>query len=438
MKLGNMRSADKAFHANLMGRFVMKRFFLLLFLTLLAVVGFLAWAVVDREPLVQRGTAISPAIVPVGRDLLRANDPRKQKAGENRRLTLPINVVDEAFNHWLARTPTMRGAVVMSGDHAEIRITRQLPANLFANLRVRIKSGPQGPAIAGGALGALALPGCVIDRVLEQAAEWKGHGDDLKLARSALRDIAFDPANGVAIISYEWTPEILNRARLMSVSKADRLRLADAHERLAALLVSAKPGTPLGAILWPLMADTGEERWERRRAALMVLGFYLGDKTLIGLMPEAKTWRALPKPCIELTLNGRGDTAQHFAVSAAITAWAGSPLADAVGVSKELEDAKTNSGFSFADLAADESGKRFGQMVVARAPHLDVIMADSLVNQLAERQLVPDQAGLPEHLSDADFKTRYGDTSSPAYQEVAAEINRRIGTLSVYQTSQEK
>ena len=54
-----------------------------------------------------------------------------------------------------------------------------------------------------------------------------------------------------------------------------------------------------------------------------------------------------------MLLAGRQDLAKHFAISAAISAHSGAPLADAIGLYKELEDARGGSGFSFDDLAAE-------------------------------------------------------------------------------------
>jgi uncharacterized protein YfiM (DUF2279 family) len=65
-------------------------------------------------------------------------------------------------------------------------------------------------------------------------------------------------------------------------------------------------------------------------------------------------------------LLGRYDSAQHFVISAALAAWAGEPAANAIGVYKEIDDSRRGSGFSFADLAADRAGTRFGEVLAWR------------------------------------------------------------------------
>ena len=66
-----------------------------------------------------------------------------------------------------------------------------------------------------------------------------------------------------------------------------------------------------------------------------------------------------------VTLQQRWDYPLHFLISALVAAEAGTPLADAVGLWKELTDARRGgSGFSFEDLAADRAGTRFGELAI--------------------------------------------------------------------------
>ena len=84
------------------------------------------------------------------------------------------------------------------------------------------------------------------------------------------------------------------------------------------------------------------------------------------MVPEAHDWPH-PRP-LRVTLRQRQDFTLHFLISAVIAAEAGTPLADAVGLWKELADARRGgSGFSFNDLAADRAGTRFGERAVRDA-----------------------------------------------------------------------
>lgn len=111
-----------------------------------------------------------------------------------------------------------------------------------------------------------------------------------------------------------------------------------------------------------------------------------------------------------------------------IAAEAGTPLADAVGLWKELDDTRRGgSGFSFADLAADRAGTRLGEAAVGDARRLQAALADA-----DEPDFMPDVAALPEFLSAREFVARYGGVGAPAYERQTAEIESRIDALPLW------
>jgi hypothetical protein len=118
----------------------------------------------------------------------------------------------------------------------------------------------------------------------------------------------------------------------------------------------------------------------------------------------------------------------HYLISAALAAEAGGPFADAVGVFKEVLDARGASGFSFNDLAADRAGTRFG-LLARRSPAL---VQARLAAELRDEDLLPDIRDLPESLRPAEFTARYGAIGSPAYQRLLADIEARLDRLPLY------
>jgi hypothetical protein len=51
---------------------------------------------------------------------------------------------------------------------------------------------------------------------------------------------------------------------------------------------------------------------------------------------------------------------------------------------------------------------------------------------LVEADFMPPARDLPEGLSEAEFKRRYGSVDSPRYREVAERIEQRLGALALY------
>lgn len=63
-------------------------------------------------------------------------------------------------------------------------------------------------------------------------------------------------------------------------------------------------------------------------------------------------------------LMGEQTFAMHFISSAAIAAYTDTVLSDAIGLYKELEDARSGSGFSFNDIAANRAGTSFAAKIM--------------------------------------------------------------------------
>ncbi len=158
-----------------------------------------------------------------------------------------------------------------------------------------------------------------------------------------------------------------------------------------------------------------------------MLTLHATQRRLDALVPAAAD--APWPPAQVLTLHGRHDFAQHFLISALVAAEAGSPLADAVGLWKEFDDLRPGgSGFSFADLAADRAGTRFGELALAAPRQLH----ERLPRGFADAALMPDARDLPEFLTQAEFARRYGGVGQPAFERLRAQIEARLDALALH------
>jgi hypothetical protein len=156
------------------------------------------------------------------------------------------------------------------------------------------------------------------------------------------------------------------------------------------------------------------------RAAILTLALLANNRGWASFMPAARDWTPI-RP-LRVTLFNREDFAMHFLVSAVLAIEGGGPLADAIGVDKELADARSGSGFSFNDIASDRAGTRFG-LLVAKDP---LRLQTALAQGLKERDFMPELADLPEYLREEDFIARYGGVGAPAYRQMMAEIEARL------------
>jgi hypothetical protein len=176
---------------------------------------------------------------------------------------------------------------------------------------------------------------------------------------------------------------------------------------------------------------------EAAPAFLLALGIALDDSDLLRSNLLTRTlWRKVEpdearKQRLAVlgspTLHGRHDLAQHFSVSAALTAVAGAQAAESAGLIKEMLDSRGGSGFSFADLSADFSGIAFARCLLDKPSRLAAIEKSFRIEDYA---ISP--RGLPEGLTAAEFEKQYGSLKDERFQRLQAEIRKRIDALRGY------
>jgi len=213
----------------------------------------------------------------------------------------------------------------------------------------------------------------------------------------------------------------------------ERLRIY--HLGIVDAVKQLPPTTSFADLVRPVMrlahARTGAANGaEETRAALIALALYANGWHPEMVVPEARDWpRAESRG---LLLRGRSDLTQHFALSAVIAAAAGTPIADAAGLYKELSDARRGSGFSFSDLAADRAGATFG-LAAAKSNDSARRLLDRIKGGLTEDDFMPAITGLPDNLPEAEFTRRFGGIGGAGYNSLAAEIDKRVAALALFQ-----
>ena len=176
---------------------------------------------------------------------------------------------------------------------------------------------------------------------------------------------------------------------------------------------------------------------EATPAFLLALGIALDDSPLLrtNLMTRG-LWRKVESDDArkqrlavlgEPTLHSRHDLAQHFSISAALTAVVGPRAAESAGILKEKLDSRGGSGFSFADLSADFAGIAFARLLLAKPERLADIEKSFRIDDYT---ISP--RGLPEGLTAAQFEKQYGSLTDERYLRVQEDIRKRIAALPGY------
>jgi hypothetical protein len=241
--------------------------------------------------------------------------------------------------------------------------------------------------------------------------------------------------NDINITYNHWKNEhSQQKGGIPFISKKAREQLFRYHTLLAenTQLSGAKTAT-LSEILLPLIrlaekhSINGDALAENRAVILVTTLHVLGIPPKM-LVPGATDW---PRPIRQrVTIDGRNDFAKHFMVSAAITAYADTILSNAIGLYKEIDDSQNGSGFSFNDIAANRAGTKFGEKAVANQASAKQLQ-QRMVPGLNDADLMPPWSDLPEHMSESEFRLRFGGIHTTTYQKMIQEIEKRVSALRV-------
>lgn len=394
--------------------------------------------VLQHEPRVMRSDALAIADVERALRLVRAHDPRRALPGIARTLQLSRHEAELLLNHALARWFDARSQLELTPGRLRLATSVALPAlrpplPRWLNVEILLAEDRGLPRLESVHLGRLPMPSWAVRPLLAWAA--RQHGiDEGAAAALSLHRVRFS-ATQLTVV-YAWGVEATARVLAALMPARDQARVKRYAEQLAELAMSwpAEQPVSLSQLLPPMfelarqrsLAPGGQPAQENR-AALLVLGMVAAGADLATLLPErADTLRTRP---LQLTLAGRRDFTQHFLVSATLAAESGTPLADMVGLYKELADARYGgSGFSFNDIAANRAGTRFGALAVQDPARLQQRVAGGLV----EQDFMPDVADLPEFLPGGEFRRRFGGPGSPAYDRLLAEIDERLDATALF------
>jgi uncharacterized protein YfiM (DUF2279 family) len=300
------------------------------------------------------------------------------------------------------------------------------------NIQALLRETAGLPTVENLRIGRLPVPNVLADWALARAMQTLDRTEEYRIAADTIRSVSI--ADGSVRIVYEWRDDLPARVGNVLVPPADSARLRIYQERLVQLTRDAAfpRSVSVNELLSPLMrlaAERGNDPQAESRAAIVVVAFYVNGKGLAAIVPGAKDWPVAVARTV--TLNGRTDFPQHFTISAALAAHAGTPLSDAIGLYKEVDDSRHGSGFSFNDIAADRAGTTFGELATRSAASARQVQRRFAAG-VRESDVMPNAADLPEFMPEAEFKRRFGGIGAPAYQRMMQDIERRVAACPLY------
>lgn len=341
---------------------------------------------------------------------------------------------------------TVFAEIKLSDDYATIYTTLTIPPTPFGrfiNLSFELEADEVLFKVRSCDIGSIKLPGIIINPIISFI-----HREFLKIDSYAVLMDNTDSIKKVTIknhklsVVYKWDLHTL--ARLQKCSK--ELFLPRIHQKRLVfynneLSLFLRPRTgkqiSLADVLVPMFkiaekqSQISGDPVMENTALLQILAMHSTRTRLYAFLDRDLRKGFKPFVWAYLTLNGRRDLAQHFLVSAGLTVSGGTRFANFMGLVKEVEDSDRGTGFSFADLAADKAGVKFGEMAAGSEKIAENFFGE-IIKVSRERDFMPSIHRLPEGIMELEFKKRYKDLDSESYFLVNQEIALRVSKCSLF------
>jgi len=400
----------------------------LLFLLPIATLVFLLALATSPAPEIERPATLNLADLERGRVIVESLDLKHLKEGQERRLRFGQEDMELALN-WLLGTLGRGGAdVVIDAQSLQVRASLRL-YKLPRYLNFALEFRPQGDLLApsGVRLGKVPLPAQFTGKLLGVLLAMSPAAEQYRVVRDMLRAARLEPKK--LVLTLVWRGAQLRKAIQATGWKPagmDSATLGPYRERLA-----ATRSNDYAALLGDAFAlarersRRGDPVAENRNALTALAEVAVGGRLFAS--PDDRE----PRRKGGARLAGRGDFAQHFALSAFIAVMGGEGVADLAGLYKEVRDSSDGSGFSFNDLAADKAGSRLGELAT-RSPDTARLAQEKLAGTHDERLFFPMVKDLPEFMNKSQFEKRFGGVGQPAYIKQVREIEGRVARLPLY------
>ncbi|WP_348734085.1 hypothetical protein [Rheinheimera texasensis] len=408
-----------------------------------------AWLLLDRAPLLNETGQLNAAAVRNSQQLLNNLNQSMRDPGQQLVIQTNADELNAAFTIASRSLPGFQGKTQINDSGLTILMT--MPLQLFswhwyvnAHLQIEPSVGPL--QLKKVQIGSLTLPGGMALGLLGWVADqvWgPGQGAEL-LAKVRSVTVQQDAVKVELNKSADFSFSALKHSGLNLYKQwfrdEDQKELIE-HYYALALQHSQQSAASQSLIHYlQLLLREADKRSEAKpelavrenQAVILALAQLLGGRNLQLLVNEVKANPQGKTP--RVTLARRPDLQQHFIYSATLQVLGSQRLSSAVGEAKELLDSlKGGSGFSFVDLLADRAGIRFARLAVATPESARALQQFFATTERTEQELFPSKSRLPEGLPQEMFEQQYQSIDSAVYQQMVAEIDRRLNALPLYQ-----
>lgn len=408
--------------------------------SLLLLPGIGWWLVIEDAPRISRQVVLTPEHIERAKNIVDLHRHRVRPGMLAIVRVLPEDA-DLAANYLASRFAKGSARVELTDGNAHVGVSLPVPGYLpdgYLNLDAMLAATTNGlPRPYAVSLGRLSVPDKLVDILMPAVMQWLLSVPEYRAGLEMIQGVQF--ARSELSVTYRWKAGLSGNMQASVLGEEEQQRLL--HYQTLLVEYSRRTGrtaVPLTDILMPLLqqaasrsngnnSSNDSDAIAENRAAILAVTLHVLGKSPRFLIPKTVRW---PRAVMQhVTLDGRDDFAKHFMVSATIAAYADTALSDAIGLYKEIEDARSGSGFSFSDIAADRAGTRFGERATGHDTALS--LQQRVVSGLKDTDLMPPWSDLPEFMSEAVFRKRFGGVNAPPYLDMMQKIEQRVAALTV-------
>jgi hypothetical protein len=423
--------------------FVLKLLFRLFLLVLFLSPVILPVLIIQREPLVTAGEGTIFDDIGDAKEVLKRFNPRLMSPTGETKVTVRASEISKAVGAAFARFSRVRTRVEAMPGGVWIGGTAELPIpdiiGRYLNVEVMIAESDSELVVSELCIGSLPIPSFIIKPVTIYALDWflgDGKGEP---TYASIRSVRVDGDNITVAFQPPATLVADVKAAAGAAIHLGQAESIRAYYRAIVDVSRSRAPVSLAAYMGPVFAlaetrSASRSPVDENRAAILALAIYFGDSRFELLLRDVKTGDISDGDfdTDDVKLERRHDWVQHFVTTAGIQVAAGSGISNFIGEAKEIQDADGPSGFSFTDLAADRAGVRFAE-VATRSDASARKLQRALGAGAREADFFPRAGDFPEGLSEAEFKSAYGDVDTPRYSAIVAKIDRRIAAIALYE-----
>jgi hypothetical protein len=385
----------------------------------------------DNSPLLKIDHGFNREDIERAKQILRVTPEEREQI---KTLNLNQNDINVAASYLLNHFVENTVRIIIEEDRVLIQIAVFVPQTFwgrYLDFSFKILQKDDGFKIKSLKIGRISIPDPAANYLAKAAIQSPPLRQYWQLANQYVKSVNISPGH----VEISYLAAMVDEAKQLVMQKhRDYPHLHQYQQQINAIVTQHDPSWRLSLtdLLQPLFAtayqrSTPDTAIQENRAVIIAVASYIYKYDLRGYLPLGLIYNK-EYPVFAYK---RVDIPQHFIASALLVAVNAAVLAEKVGEDKELGDADHGSGFSFIDLAADRSGSQFGKLATfnpEQARQLQARMA--AIKHYSD--VIPEVLDLPEHMNDAEFKSRFQHPGSQEYQRMLEEIDRRIGNLPLY------